>query len=71
MDKEHRVTRIKEKNASSIYNDLAENGYILLYELDKTCSHAAPKDKTNNDGKKKQSHQHQHRYRLKESCNIM
>ncbi|KAI8876219.1 cysteine proteinase [Backusella circina FSU 941] len=39
LDKEHRVTMIKEKDASSIFNDLAKNAYIIFYELDKTCHH--------------------------------
>lgn len=39
MNKDSRVTFIKDSNVSSIQKDLEENAYILFYELDKTCHH--------------------------------
>lgn len=39
MNKDSRVTLIKDSNLSSIQTDLAENAYIIFYELDKTCHH--------------------------------
>jgi hypothetical protein len=40
MDHNSRVTYIKDNNnAEEIYTDLAENAYIVFYELDKTCHH--------------------------------
>lgn len=39
MNKDSRVTLIKDNNLSSIQTDLAENAYIIFYELDKTCHH--------------------------------
>jgi hypothetical protein len=39
MNRDSRVTVIKDNNNDSIYADLAENAYIVFYELDKTCHH--------------------------------
>jgi hypothetical protein len=39
MNSDSRVTLIKDSNSSSICTDLAENAYIIFYELDKTCRH--------------------------------
>ncbi|EPB82235.1 hypothetical protein HMPREF1544_11040 [Mucor circinelloides 1006PhL] len=39
MNASSRVTQIKDSSSSSIYQDLAENAYIIFYELDKTCHH--------------------------------
>lgn len=39
MNSSSRVTQIKDSNSSNIYQDLAENAYIIFYELDKTCHH--------------------------------
>lgn len=39
MNRDSRVTVIKENNAEKIYNDLTDNAYIVFYELDKTCHH--------------------------------
>ncbi|KAL0144571.1 hypothetical protein V8B55DRAFT_1453879 [Mucor lusitanicus] len=39
MNASSRVTQIKDSNSSSVYQDLAENAYIIFYELDKTCHH--------------------------------
>lgn len=39
MNTNSRVTVIKDSNSSSISSDLAENAYIIFYELDKTCHH--------------------------------
>ncbi|EIE79712.1 hypothetical protein RO3G_04417 [Rhizopus delemar RA 99-880] len=37
MNKENRVSLIKEE--TKMFADLAENAYIIFYELDKTCHH--------------------------------
>ncbi|CEI99764.1 hypothetical protein RMCBS344292_13845 [Rhizopus microsporus] len=37
MNKEMRVTLVKDQ--AKMFADLAENAYILFYELDKTCQH--------------------------------
>lgn len=39
MNRDSRVTIIKDSNTSSMFDDLAENAYIIFYELDKTCHH--------------------------------
>ena len=39
MNTSSRTTYIKDSNSSSICSDLAENAYIIFYELDKTCRH--------------------------------
>ncbi|KAG2232396.1 hypothetical protein INT48_007300, partial [Thamnidium elegans] len=39
LNSESRVTVIQDKNAGSIFTDLAENAYMIFYELDKTCRH--------------------------------
>jgi hypothetical protein len=39
MNSTSRITSIADKDASGIYNDMAENAYIVFYELDKTCHH--------------------------------
>jgi hypothetical protein len=39
MNSSNRVTQIYNNNSSSVYTDLAENAYIVFYELDKTCHH--------------------------------
>jgi hypothetical protein len=38
MNSSNRVSQIYD-NSSSVYTDLAENAYIIFYELDKTCHH--------------------------------
>lgn len=39
MNTSNRVTQIYNNNSDSVYTDLAENAYIIFYELDKTCHH--------------------------------
>lgn len=39
MNRDSRVTVIKNSHIATMFDDLAENAYMIFYELDKTCHH--------------------------------
>lgn len=37
-----RVKILSKENEAAIYTELAQDGYLFFYELDKTCQHTLP-----------------------------
>ncbi|KAI8098162.1 ubiquitin carboxyl-terminal hydrolase-domain-containing protein [Gilbertella persicaria] len=84
MNQASRVTQMTDD--ASVHADLAENAYIIFYELDKTCHHEASSlssasehnvelkqesSLSTHSTDKKKHHHHHHRHHLKDSCRLM
>ncbi|KAI9267797.1 hypothetical protein BY458DRAFT_437074, partial [Sporodiniella umbellata] len=74
INKDQRISLLKDH--AKIFADLAENAYILFYELDKTCHHPdLPEtlltEESKVDPQYLQNHHHHHHHHHHYSCTLM